>query len=718
MGGPGVSRMCPMGGVVLGERRTSAPPSTPAPDAGDLSIRRFTVAAAAGLLVGAVPFVWCLLDLWTGSLDLLRPAGAGRLYDLQARTMMAGHLAVPKGQIGLEAFVHAGRQYIYFGIMPSILRMPFLLVDPSLMGKLTAPFMLAAWVLVCVFAALLLWRLRVLMRGDAVLSMAEAVSHGALLATVAGGSVLVFLGATPWVYHEDLIWSVAFSLASLFALVGVIERPSALRVGGLGLALLVTTLNRVTTGYACVAAVVLVALWFWRGRKGAENRRFVLPLLVVAIIPFLAACAVNMAKFGIPVGLPMQDQVWTRLNLHRRVFLASNGGKYYGLHFVPATALAYLQPLGVRFRTVFPFVGLPAAPAKTLGVIFDNTYETASAPATMPLLLVLSAVGAFAVFRRKAADTLKSLRWVLLPLCFPVGVTLVWGYIATRYLADFMPLLVLGAILGMLELWRRWDGRRRHGRRRRRPRIVAVGAIVALCAYGIVANVGISVTPGEQWRQSQVLRYVQFQKSVGNLIGSPVTKDVVHGSQLPSWAPADEIYIVGNCAGFYISTGQTYQSVPKQELQHRTWQPIGATPNALHSFTLTLQQPPTSLRPGGVQLLTIGKASIWMTPVDVDHVRFALHDPRYPTVGGLVRVHANRTYKVFVDYDVNRNIVHLTIRNFPFLNGVLTANGTIHVDTQTDVGAGAPPYTVVDGSTSTATVSKALCESLLRGART
>ena len=577
--------------------------------------------------------------------------------------------------------------------------------------------MLAAWLIACVFAALLLWRVRVLIRGDAVLSMGEAVSHGALLATIAGGSVLVFLGATPWVYHEDLMWSVALSLISLFTLLGVIERPTAPRVWMLGLALLATSLNRVTTGYACVGAVVLVAGWFWMGRNGAENKRWALPLIAVAVFAFLASCAINMAKFGIPLGLPMEDQVWTRLNAHRREFLAANHGKYYGLKFLPATALAYLQPLGVRFRTIFPFISLPASPAQTLGVIFDNTYQTASAPATMPLLLLLSAAGAVGVFRRKAADKLKSLRWVMLALCFPVGVTLVWGYIATRYLADFMPLLVLGAVVGMLELWRRWDGRSRHSRRSRRPRMVAVAVILVLTVYGIAANVGISITPAEQWRQSQVVRYVQFQKSVGDLLGSPVTEDVKTGPQLPYWAPADEIFIVNNCAGFYLSTGQTFQNVAKQQLQHTTWQPIGETPNSLHSFTLTLEKAPSALPHNGVELFTIGQDSVWILPYSSNEVRFALFDPRYPTVGAPVRVHANRTYKLFVNYDVNRNDIHVTIRNFPYLNGVLTADGQIHVISQTDTGKGAPPYSVVDGTTSNGQVAQALCESLLKGSK-
>ena len=72
----------------------------------------------------------------------------------------------------------------------------------------------------------MLWRLRILMRGDAVVGRAEAASYGALMATIMGGSVILFLAATPFVYNEDFAWSIPLTLGSLFALLGVLERPS------------------------------------------------------------------------------------------------------------------------------------------------------------------------------------------------------------------------------------------------------------------------------------------------------------------------------------------------------------------------------------------------------------------------------------------------------------------------------------------------------------
>ena len=67
--------------------------------------------------------------------------------------MFHGHLSLANGALGLEGFVHAGRTYTYFGLFPSIIRIPILLVTSSLDGKLTATSILLAWLLTGLFAA-------------------------------------------------------------------------------------------------------------------------------------------------------------------------------------------------------------------------------------------------------------------------------------------------------------------------------------------------------------------------------------------------------------------------------------------------------------------------------------------------------------------------------------------------------------------------------------
>ena len=162
------------------------------------------------MAVAAVPYLWVLWDLWTGSVNFLRRAQvANDFYDLQARAMMHGHLAVPNNSIGVEAFVHAGKQYTYFGLFPSLLRMPVLVLTSAYDGRLTAPSLLLSWLVTGVFSALLLWRVRIIVRGSAPLGRAEAISYGVVMATILAGSVIVVLAATTYVYDEDFAWSTA-----------------------------------------------------------------------------------------------------------------------------------------------------------------------------------------------------------------------------------------------------------------------------------------------------------------------------------------------------------------------------------------------------------------------------------------------------------------------------------------------------------------------------
>ncbi len=249
--------------------------------------------------------------------------------------------------------------------------------------------------------------------GRAVLGRAEAASFGVLVATIMGGSVVLYLAASPFVYNEDFAWSIPLTLGSLFALLGVMERPSTGRVWASGILILLANLNRTPTGYACVIGAVLVAGWFGLGRGGASNRRWVWPMLAVALVGFGASGIVTYAKFGTPVGLPMADQVWASVNAHRRYFLAANGGKAFSVGFLPSTAVAYLQPFGIRFSSLFPFVSTPAAPARAIGAVLDQTYPTASLPPTMPLLFLLACWGTITAFRPRGLVPFRLTRIVL-----------------------------------------------------------------------------------------------------------------------------------------------------------------------------------------------------------------------------------------------------------------------------------------------------------------
>lgn len=549
------------------------------------NLRRFRTVAIAANLIAAIPFLGILWSLW-GPVDVLRHTRfQSNFYDLQGRAVLHGHLWIPDNSIGVEGFVVGGHTYTYFGIFPSLLRLPILAVTTSLDGKLGAPSILLAWIAVALFSTLLVWRVRVVARGDAPLGWGETYTLGLLLGVISGGSVLLYLAGTPYVFSEDLMWSVALTVAAIFGLLGLLERPTWGRWIFATACIVLANQDRLTTGWSCVVGAVLVAGWFRFTKAGAEHRRWWLPTLGSGVLALVLSVLINEAKFGSAFGLPIQDQVYTHVNAYRRHFLATSGGEE-GIVFAPSDIWAYLRPNGLRFTSAFPFVTLPSFPASNLGgVLFDRRYRTASVPASMPFLFLATCWGLVASFRPKPLGRLMATRPLLLAAGGAGAALFLWGYIAPRYLADFMPLLILGSAVGLIDLWARLEGR---SRRTRRLWFVSIALLAAFTAW---ANFAITISPTEEWTMDQVANFVHVQSQVGHLLGTSLAPRTIHVDELPSSAPADQLAIVGACDGFYISTGEDYSPDPTNALQRANWLPISYGPQFFRTFLARIGEP-------------------------------------------------------------------------------------------------------------------------------
>jgi hypothetical protein len=548
----------------------------------DAGRRRFTWASLIAIGVTTAPFLWILWSDWGPLNPLRKSVFEDNFYDLQARAMFHGHLSLAKGAIGIEGFVHDGRTYTYFGLFPSIVRMPLLLLTSSLDGKLTPTFMLLAWLLTGLFCTLLLWRVRFLVRGDVAMGRAEAAGFGVLLATLMGGTIWMLLASIPFVFNEDIAWSICLTVGSIFALLGVIERPSWGRVVASGVLILCANLDRSTTGWACAVAAGLVAVWFLVGFGGLANRRWFLPVLLAGLVPVVVGCAVNYGKFGVLFGVSNYEQVWTHVNAYRRKFLAANHNAEEGLIFIPTNLVTYLRPDGLGFSNVFPYISLPARPPSALGgVLFDRLYRTASLPASTPLLFLMSLWGLVTAFRPKAVGDVAKTRLLLLAAGSAGAALMLWGYIAPRYLGDFVPFLVLASAVAAADIFRRLD--------QRRSPSIKLGALVILslaALFCIVANIGMAVAPNEEWNTAQALNYVNAQHALSDLTGHPLQSHVARGDRLPAWGPAGQLYVIGNCTGLYVSNGENYSTVPRQQYLRTTWMTVQLGPAALHNFDL------------------------------------------------------------------------------------------------------------------------------------
>ncbi len=524
--------------------------------------RRFCVSLSIGAAVVLLPYLWVLTVLWNGSPSLSRTVNPTRLlsnfYELQGRALLAGHLYVPNGSLGVEAFLHDGHQYMYFGPFPTLIRLPVILVTHSLDGRMTATSILLAWIVTAVMSGIVLWHCRLALRGASSLGGAEAATYAIVFAAILGGSALVNLAANPWVYSEDIAWSIALSLVATVAILALLARPSWWRVTVLFLSVLAVNLTRGTTGLAWSAAAIAAGAWLgWRRRAG-DTPNLWLPTVIAGVIPLLVSFGISWLKFGVLNGYPLQDQVWFRTHHVAGI----NHGHYFSLNYLPTGLSTYFGSLGVHISSVFPFFTLPQYPVQGAAhtVLFGSEQVT-SVTGSMPLLLILTMVGALGILRPSSPQSVRLMIIPLVAAALPAGALLVFGFLDNRFVAEFLPLLVIGSAVGLPVAWQYL------GSQGTSARFCAVGAISLLAAYSLAVNFGMSITPTGWWSSQQTAAFVRAQERVGSVLASPVSDNVVHRNVLPESGPVGQIVIVGRCAGVYFaaSTGL------------KNWIPIGGS---------------------------------------------------------------------------------------------------------------------------------------------
>ncbi|GAA4720835.1 hypothetical protein [Nocardioides conyzicola] len=526
----------------------------------DQGSRRRKVATAAGLTVGAAAYVLTLLDY---GLRLTRTANAlgyaSNFFDGQGRSLLDGHLWVPNGFLGIEAFVERGHDYMYFPPWPAIIRMPILSMTNEFDGKLTLLSMALGFVLMMVMSAKLVWLVRDQLAPGPV-SRLEAVVMGALIALVTGGTTLTYVASLPWAFHEVYAWSIPFTVGSMYWLIRVLDDPTRRAVCWLAAFVLGTLLTRTTDGWAMAVAAMAAGVWLLVGRLHRDRRRFAIGTIAAGVVPLVIGIVINVLKFRHPFLFPLEDQVWTQLNAHRREALDANGGTLTGLQFFPTSFMAYFRLDGVRFVDYFPWVTLPAhAPRAYDGAVLDQTYRTGSVTGFMPWPLLLTVLTAIAVFRPGVDRARRILRVPLVGGVLATGGVMGYGYLAHRYTSEFVPALVLGATVGTVLAF--------HWLRRRRAWLAGlfVAVTAAFTVFGLGANMLIGYTAAAYTGGGpQLERYVALQH---RLSPHQQAERTTISDDLPSGGRTDDLWIRGDCDALYLNTGDRYE--PWQLVQQR-----------------------------------------------------------------------------------------------------------------------------------------------------
>lgn len=537
----------------------------------DPDLRRYTTAVTIASVGALVLYVLVLADFGPNPGRTALPSGDfSGFFDLQARRLLEGHLDIAPGDLGIEAFVEGSREYMYFPPGPALLRLPIVAFTDRFDGRLTAASMLLAWLVTTPLVAMTMWRIRRLLRATAPLRRGEAFGYGLLLLVTCGGSVLLYLAALPYVYHEVYAWAIACSLGVAYSLTGVLERPTTRGLLSAGAFTLGAILTRTTAGWACAAALLAAAVWFWAGRRRRPAPRFLVTgLLLAGSIPLAVGIAVNWAKFRHPYMFPLEDQVWTGINDHRRAALEANGGDLVSMRVLPSTVVNYLRPDGLRFTPVFPFITLPADIAPSYGGSFlDQTYRTGSLIAFMPLLVLLSIWGTITAFRPRGLHGVNLLRIPLVAMAAIPGAIMFYGYIAYRYTSEFVPVLVFASTIGYVDLMRRLPNGSAALRRS------TTAGVLLLGSFGLVANLAVAVDTARSSRPGPpLLQYLRLQEVVSSVTpGDPLTDQIATAATLPRTGAAGRYQIVDDCHALYLGTGDPLAPWTMVEAKQLEWE--------------------------------------------------------------------------------------------------------------------------------------------------
>lgn len=599
---------------------------------------RFLVAASIGGAVALVVFAWFALE---GRAGLFDPEPLAQFYEVQARSLLHGHWDVPRDAFVFERFNVDGRYYTYFGPWPALLRMPIVAFTDKLDGGLSKVFMILAFGIMLAYTARLAWHVRTVVRGDGPPTRRALLAAGGFVFVVGCGSTALFLASATWVYHEAILWGVAWSVASFSYLLEYLITPSRRALAFASATAAFALLSRGSVGLGPVAALAIVllvragrrALDAWRRRQIAgspsssdpwwqrvlgvdvPSTSRVWPLALATAVPIGIYAYVNVVKFGTLLGTPpyhLQDLLATRPT--RQAALAANDGSLFGVGYAPTLLLEYLRPDAIGFDRFFPWVTFASPPQIVGDAVFEAVNFSASLPTTSTLLVVLSIVGAIAAVcaprPEGSGPSAAVLRVPLLGALVGCAGMFVLAFLEQRYQGDFVPLLALAGAAGLWYTARWLEGRTAAVRR------VAVGAIVVLAAWSCWAVFSLTLLQQREYgplvTRGERASFLDVQLDVHDAVPGGAVSRVVHGTlPLPRPPRAGTLLVIGDCRGLYWSDG-------------RFWHPVEQTPRT-GGFRLDLvvePAPQDTFEPILAATDDRGSSVLWLRHLGENRVRF------------------------------------------------------------------------------------------------
>jgi hypothetical protein len=536
--------------------------------------RRLRWAWTAGALPTLVIYLWVLM---AGRWNPFQHQVFDDFFDLQARAMFHGRLDVPADRVGFEGFVTGDKTYIYFGLVPSLLRMPILALTDNLDGQLTTLSMLVASIVLAVATFRLACVVRAMVRGVVPVGRIEQWATAGLAVAVLMAPPF-FLTSAAIVYHEATLWGLALSIAGFDAVLRWQRDPTGRRLAVASLLITAAILSRLSIALGPLIALALSGtLQLWRrwqqtGAEGAgaaadapvDRLRRLLPtvgrLTLAGLVPVVLSVTVNQVKFGQLFGVPPERQAHGGGMGAGRQAVLEEHSLYVSPEYLPTNLWQYFGPNGFELRRDFPWIDFPRNGPTLLDqdVVYDALDWTSSLPATAPVLCLLAVAGVvWSVRSRRQRDAPDAISPLLIGALIGSSTVMVFAYIANRYLNDVYPLVLVPGLVGfhvVAQAMPRW-----------RPpvRRAALVGSAGLVAVAVVVNLALALeyqrergpAVPDDWRAEWVGWRVDSP-------GAPQPIQIDRDDRLPA-ASDGALLVVGDCDGLYVGVRDDWLAVER-----------------------------------------------------------------------------------------------------------------------------------------------------------
>ena len=360
--------------------------------------------------------------------------GRGQYFAAQALQMLHGHWGVSPANLsqGGECWAYKGQCMGYFGLFPSLVRIPIALIFNN-HHEFNFLFILIAYYLYlyyCTKAALLVLKKE----------LRDSSALQAILALVIGVSPLLFLGFRMYVYEEAILWSVALLSATSYYLLKYLKFNRDLHFYIATFFAFCTINSRISEGIGAVAACLLAALF--KKNTGRSQITEIGLKLALSIAVFCSYFVFNLAKFGVLVPSPTRNGGYandlSRLEFLNRCQVISPLRSARGF-------LAYFLPNFHNWPFGFAY-SLNRNPIGEHSLVLSNCMERewwSPFSVSFPLTFCLLVLALFSIIKK-----LSSLYALPLVIGLSIGFLPTFAFIGftERYLADFQVFTVLSII--------------------------------------------------------------------------------------------------------------------------------------------------------------------------------------------------------------------------------------------------------------------------------